>query len=123
MCTQGTAIHRLKPDGFPGTGQIQHGVQLSPRHPQFKPHALFLAFTALQFGILGTASAEMPEPPANPVAAANQPSARSSISRPAYAKRFTGKYECRLISGGIGHNLPQEAPAAFAKAVIDAAPL
>ncbi|WP_395607240.1 alpha/beta fold hydrolase [Pseudomonas sp. B22129] len=37
-----------------------------------------------------------------------------------YAKRFTGKYEFRLISGGIGHNLPQEAPAAFAKAVIDA---
>ncbi|MFJ3367069.1 alpha/beta fold hydrolase [Pseudomonas sp. NPDC086251] len=37
-----------------------------------------------------------------------------------YAKRFTGKYEFRLISGGIGHNLPQEDPRAFAKAVIDA---
>lgn len=37
----------------------------------------------------------------------------------AYAKRFTGKYEYRLITGGIGHNLPQEAPQAFAKAVID----
>ena len=37
----------------------------------------------------------------------------------AYAKKFTGKYEHRTISGGIGHNLPQEAPAAFAKAVID----
>jgi len=37
-----------------------------------------------------------------------------------YAKRFTGKYEFRLISGGIGHNLPQEDPQAFAKAVIDA---
>ncbi|OIN46136.1 alpha/beta hydrolase [Pseudomonas azotoformans] len=37
-----------------------------------------------------------------------------------YAKRFTGKYEFRLIKGGIGHNLPQEAPEAFAKAVIDA---
>jgi pimeloyl-ACP methyl ester carboxylesterase len=39
----------------------------------------------------------------------------------AYAKKFSGKYEHRLITGGIGHNLPQEAPAAFAKAVIDAA--
>jgi pimeloyl-ACP methyl ester carboxylesterase len=39
----------------------------------------------------------------------------------AYAGKFTGKYEHRLISGGIGHNLPQEAPAAFAKAVIDLA--
>ncbi|KJH75887.1 alpha/beta fold hydrolase [Pseudomonas sp. ES3-33] len=37
-----------------------------------------------------------------------------------YAKRFTGKYEFRLIKGGIGHNLPQEDPKAFAKAVIDA---
>ena len=37
-----------------------------------------------------------------------------------YAKRFTGKYEFRQINGGIGHNLPQEAPAAFAKAVVDA---
>ena len=38
----------------------------------------------------------------------------------AYAKKFTGKYEHRLITGGIGHNLPQEAPLAFATAVIDA---
>ena len=37
-----------------------------------------------------------------------------------YAKRFTGKYEYRLIDGGIGHNLPQEAPQAFVQAVIDA---
>ncbi|WP_109126665.1 alpha/beta hydrolase [Dyella sp. C11] len=37
----------------------------------------------------------------------------------AYAKRFTGKYEHRLVTGGIGHNLPQEAPQDFAKAVID----
>ncbi len=37
----------------------------------------------------------------------------------AYAKKFVGKYEHRTIKGGIGHNLPQEAPEAFAKAVID----
>ena len=36
----------------------------------------------------------------------------------AYAKKFSGKYEHRLIKGGIGHNLPQEAPQAFAVAVI-----
>ena len=40
---------------------------------------------------------------------------------PAYRKRFSGKYEYRLITGGVGHNLPQEAPQAFAQAVIDAA--
>jgi pimeloyl-ACP methyl ester carboxylesterase len=36
-----------------------------------------------------------------------------------YAKMFSGKYEHRLITGGIGHNLPQEAPQAFAQAVVD----
>jgi pimeloyl-ACP methyl ester carboxylesterase len=36
-----------------------------------------------------------------------------------YAKMFSGKYEHRTITGGIGHNLPQEAPEAFAKAVVD----
>jgi pimeloyl-ACP methyl ester carboxylesterase len=36
-----------------------------------------------------------------------------------YAKKFTGHYQHRLISGGIGHNLPQEAPQAFAQAVVD----
>jgi pimeloyl-ACP methyl ester carboxylesterase len=38
-----------------------------------------------------------------------------------YAKKFSGKYEHRHITGGIGHNLPQEAPQAFAEAVIDVA--
>tara|TARA_R110001599_G_scaffold171353_1_gene362054 strand:- start:35017 stop:36063 length:1047 start_codon:yes stop_codon:yes gene_type:complete len=37
----------------------------------------------------------------------------------AYAKRFTGQYKHELITGGIGHNLPQEAPRAFADAVIE----
>jgi len=41
----------------------------------------------------------------------------------AYAKKFSGKYEHRTIGGGIGHNLPQEAPGAFAQAVIDASAL
>ena len=37
----------------------------------------------------------------------------------AYRGKFTGKYEHRLITGGVGHNLPQEAPKAFAQAVAD----
>jgi pimeloyl-ACP methyl ester carboxylesterase len=37
----------------------------------------------------------------------------------AYAGKFSGKYEHRVIEGGIGHNLPQEAPQAFAQAVVD----
>lgn len=37
----------------------------------------------------------------------------------AYAAKFTGPYAHRLIAGGIGHNLPQEAPQAFAQAIAD----
>lgn len=37
----------------------------------------------------------------------------------AYAKKFTGKYAHKVITGGIGHNLPQEAPAAFANAIVE----
>jgi pimeloyl-ACP methyl ester carboxylesterase len=36
-----------------------------------------------------------------------------------YAKKFSSKYSHRTIKGGIGHNLPQEAPQAFAQAVVD----
>jgi pimeloyl-ACP methyl ester carboxylesterase len=37
-----------------------------------------------------------------------------------YRDSFTGAYEHRVVTGGIGHDLPQEAPRAFADAVIDA---
>jgi pimeloyl-ACP methyl ester carboxylesterase len=37
----------------------------------------------------------------------------------AYARKFVGSYAHRIIEGGVGHNLPQEAPGAFAQAVID----
>jgi hypothetical protein len=37
----------------------------------------------------------------------------------AYAKKFSGMYSHRTIKGGIGHNLPQEAPQAFAEAIIE----
>ena len=37
----------------------------------------------------------------------------------AYAEKFTGKYTHRLVAGGVGHNLPQEAPHAFAEAVVE----
>jgi hypothetical protein len=38
-----------------------------------------------------------------------------------YANKFTGRYEHRLVEGGIGHNLPQEAPKAFVQVIIDVA--
>ena len=39
----------------------------------------------------------------------------------AYANKFSGSYEHRTITGGIGHNLPQEAPEVFAQAIVDVA--
>jgi len=41
----------------------------------------------------------------------------------AYAAKFSGRYAHRNVTGGIGHNLPQEAPRAFAAAVIEATEL
>lgn len=37
-----------------------------------------------------------------------------------YAKKFSGRYAHRVVKGGVGHNLPQESPEAFARAVIEA---
>ena len=36
-----------------------------------------------------------------------------------YARKFSGSYAHRIITGGVGHNLPQEAPQAFAQAIVD----
>jgi pimeloyl-ACP methyl ester carboxylesterase len=36
-----------------------------------------------------------------------------------YANKFSGRYAHRLITGGVGHNLPQEAPQAFAEAIVE----
>jgi hypothetical protein len=43
-------------------------------------------------------------------------------SSAAYRNKFSGKYEYRLITGGVGHDLPREATQAFAKTVIDVHP-
>jgi pimeloyl-ACP methyl ester carboxylesterase len=37
----------------------------------------------------------------------------------AYRNKFSGKYDYRLITGGVGHNIPQEAPQAFADAIVE----
>jgi pimeloyl-ACP methyl ester carboxylesterase len=60
-------------------------------------------------------------PPINVPTITMEGDANGAIHAPstAYRNRFAGKYEHRLIAGGVGHNLPQEAPQAFAQAVID----
>jgi pimeloyl-ACP methyl ester carboxylesterase len=44
---------------------------------------------------------------------------RTPAAPAAYARKFTGNYRHRVLDGGIGHNLPQEAPHAFADAIIE----
>jgi hypothetical protein len=46
---------------------------------------------------------------------------RRDFSKLIYARTFRGKYEHPVITGGIGHNLSQEAPQDFAQAVSDVA--
>ncbi len=47
------------------------------------------------------------------------PTARHTQTPAAYATKFSGNYAHRIIEGGVGHNLPQEAPQAFAEAIVD----
>jgi pimeloyl-ACP methyl ester carboxylesterase len=42
-----------------------------------------------------------------------------AIDATSYRQKFSGRYAHRIITGGIGHNLPQEAPQAFAKAIVE----
>ena len=46
---------------------------------------------------------------------------RAAPGPTAYASEVPGPYEHRIVDGGVGHNLPQEAPHDFAGAIIDAA--
>ena len=47
-------------------------------------------------------------------------SAMATLIHPtAFARKFSGKCAHRIIKGGVGHNLPQEAPQAFAEVVVE----
>jgi pimeloyl-ACP methyl ester carboxylesterase len=60
-------------------------------------------------------------PPVSVPAITMEGDSNGAIHAPAaaYRAKFSGKYDYRLITGGVGHNLPQEAPQAFAKAIVD----
>ena len=45
--------------------------------------------------------------------------AAMTIAAASYTNKFSGKFEHRIVNGGVGHNLPREAPEAFAKAIVD----
>jgi hypothetical protein len=82
-----------------------------------------MVMAAARLGRIGAANAQSREatpadlptikPGAHPAFGAPHPAAS------AYAKQFSGPYAHRVVTGGIGHNLPQEAPRAFTEAVVD----
>ena len=82
---------------------------------------------AAQFGLLGSADAHSGKatPADGPVISVPTITLEGDANGaphpdPAsYAKKFSDHYAHRLIKGGIGHNLPQEAPQAFAEAIME----
>ena len=86
--------------------------------------AMILATTQLSMTACGDAQASMAKPADQPITVpaitlegdangAPHPDASS------YARKFSGSYAHRIITGGVGHNVPQEAPQAFAQAIVD----
>jgi hypothetical protein len=75
----------------------------------------FAPLKQIDAGMLNVGHAEAGPPNGSPVILLLHP------EHAAYAKYFTGRYEHRQLTGGIGHNLPQEAPQAFAEALVNVA--
>jgi hypothetical protein len=97
----------------PVAAQIGHAA--SPKLPAIKrgSNTSFKALKQINAGLLNIGYAE--DGPAD-----GPPVILLTHAPPAvYRARFSGKYEHRDIAGGVGHNLPQEAPEAFAQAVVD----
>jgi pimeloyl-ACP methyl ester carboxylesterase len=80
---------------------------------------LGLAEGAAEYGALEDRLAEAPDITVPAITLEGDANGAPHPEPNAYAKKFTGRYSHRTIEGGIGHNLPQEAPEPFAKAVID----
>src|ERR1700677_654565 len=80
---------------------------------------LSLAAGEPQYDDLERRLAGVSAPPPPPLTPAGDATRAPHADATAYASKFTGKYEHRVVEGGIGHNLPQEAPQAFAQAIID----
>jgi pimeloyl-ACP methyl ester carboxylesterase len=80
---------------------------------------LGLAEGAADYGALEDRLAEAPDITVPAITLEGDANGAPHPEPNAYAKKFTGRYSHRTIEGGIGHNLPQEAPEPFAKAVID----
>jgi hypothetical protein len=84
------------------------------------PYCLYFSFVQPAFA-MGKEHQHLLEQSVTVPSAETQAIGEAAKDPGVYAKKFSGRYEHRLITCGIGHNLPQEAPQAFAQAVIDIA--
>ena len=80
---------------------------------------LGLAESESRFGDLERRLAEGPEITVPTITLEGDANGAPHPEAAAYARKFTGRYAHRVITGGVGHNMPQEAPQAFAQAVVD----
>jgi pimeloyl-ACP methyl ester carboxylesterase len=80
---------------------------------------LELAEGELQYNDLETKLAQRPNISIPAITLEGDANGAPHLDPSAYTKKFTGKYAHRTIEGGVGHNLPQEAPQAFADAIIE----
>jgi hypothetical protein len=73
------------------------------------------AVAAAQFGMTTFANAQ-----SSKTRSADPPTIKPRTNSSfASVKKFSGKYSHRIVNGGVGHNLLQDAPQAFAKAIVD----
>ena len=89
------------------------------RHPQLPRWRLGLVEGESKYDDLEKRLAQSPVITVPTITLEGDANGAPHLEPSAYANKFTGKYEHRTITGGVGHNLPQEAPAAFAQAVVD----
>ena len=116
----GTAAVAAAAAGLPQIGST-HANQAAPIKPGTSP--TLGSLKQVHAGLLNVGYADVGKGPviAVPTITLEGDANGAPHAHPSsYAKRFVGKYTHRDIKGGIGHNLPQEAPHAFAQAVVEA---
>jgi hypothetical protein len=89
--------------------------------PEILPHDTSTSVGKMRGHTNGANGARVPRdtPEGNPMGERPTANGAPHPDARAYAKKFSGIYAHRVLTGGIGHNLPQAAPQAFAEAVLD----
>jgi hypothetical protein len=79
----------------------------------------FSALKHIDAGLLNVSYAEAPVITMPTMTLEDDANGAPHLEASASASKFSGRYAHRVITGGVGHNLPQEALGDFVQAVID----